>query len=281
MFLRFKLFIPLALLTFTSVFSVFAQETTDKKEEKKAETPVVKGKDAAATYTVDQIVESSILIYAFPGGRETLNQIRKTTIERGRTTVNRADGISENAAYQKWVIRGTSLDKEKIRLDQDFPSAKYSLVYASDKIFGIFKDSVFTPSEDASKGFENQIIHGPEALLRFKENESKIELSGRDKVMGVDLYLIDVTDKLNRKTRFYLSAKSYRIMMLSYEEGSVKFKRKFYDYNYAQGTLVAFRTVLWAGEKIVEETDIQTVTFGQKVDVDPVCKRGLNLFLQL
>jgi hypothetical protein len=273
-FLRFKLFIPLALLTFTSVFSVFAQETTDKKEEKKTEMPAANAKDAAKNFTVEQIVESTILIYAFPGGRETLNQIRKTTIERGRTTVTRADGATEGAAYQKWILRGASLDKERIRLDQDFPSAKYSLVYNTDKIFGIFKDSVFTPSVDASKGFENQIIHGPEALLRFKENESKIELSGRDKVMGVDLYLIDVTDKLNRKTRFYISAKSYRIMMLGYEEDGVKFRRKFYDYNYAQGTLVAFRTVLWAGEKIVEETDIQTVTFGQRVDADLFISAG-------
>jgi hypothetical protein len=273
-FLRFKLFIPLALLIFTSVFSVSAQETTEKKEEKKVETPAGNPKDAAKNFTVDQIVESTILIYAFPGGRETLNQIRKTSIERGRTTVTNADGATESGAYQKWIIRAASLDKEKIRLDQDFPSARYSLVYNSDKIFGIFKDSVFTPSKDAAKGFENQIIHGPEAFLRFKENESKIELAGRDKIMGVDLYFIDVTDKQNRKTRFYVSAKSYRIMMLDYEDEGVKYRRKFYDYNYAQGTLVAFRTVLWAGEKIVEETDIQTVTFGQKVDEDLFVSAG-------
>jgi hypothetical protein len=273
-FLRFKLFIPLALLVFSSIFSVSAQETADKKEEKKTETPAANSKDAAKNYTVDQIAESTILIYAFPGGRETLNQIRKTTIERGRTTVTRPDGASENAAYQKWILRAATLDKEKIRLDQDFPSSRYSLVYNSDKIFGIFKDSVFTPNAEVSKGFENQIVHGTEAFLRYKENESKIELAGRNKIMGVDLYLIDVIDKLNRKTRFYISAKSYRIMMLEYEEGEVKFKRKFYDYNYAQGTLVAFRTVLWAAEKIVEETDVQTVTFGQKVDEDLFVSAG-------
>ena len=84
--------------------------------------------------------------------------------------------------------------------------------------------------------------------------------------MGVDFYLLDVTDKQNRKTRFYVSSKSFRVMMLEYEEGGVKYKRKFYDYNYAQGTLVPYRSVLWANDKQIEETDIGTITFGQKIE---------------
>ncbi len=54
--------------------------------------------------------------------------------------------------------------------------------------------------------------------------------------------------------------------MLTYEDSGVKYRRKFYDYNYAQGTLVPYRSVLWADEKKVEETEIGTITFGQKVD---------------
>ena len=34
--------------------------------------------------------------------------------------------------------------------------------------------------------FQNQIWHGLEALLRYKENESKLELAGREKIMGVE-----------------------------------------------------------------------------------------------
>jgi hypothetical protein len=55
-------------------------------------------------------------------------------------------------------------------------------------------------------------------------------------------------------------------MMLEYEDGGNKYRRKFYDYNYAQGTLVPYRTVLYEGDKVVEETDVGTVTFGQKVE---------------
>jgi hypothetical protein len=55
-------------------------------------------------------------------------------------------------------------------------------------------------------------------------------------------------------------------MMLEYESENVKFKRKFYDYNYAQGTLVPYRSVLWANDREVEETEVGTVTFGQKIE---------------
>lgn len=217
--------------------------------------------------TAEQVVETSLIAaYGFGSGRGLLNQIRKTTSERGKASYTNAEGKIEQANYQKFIIRAESLDKEKIRLDQEFPNARYSLVLNEDKIFGIYNNTVFTPREDAAKSFENQIVRGLEAFLRYKENGSTIELGPREKIMGVDYYLIDLTDKQGRKTRFYVSAKSWRVLMLTYEEGGVKYKRKFYDYNYAQGTLVPFKTVLWADEKIVEETEIGTVTFGQKVD---------------
>jgi hypothetical protein len=33
--------------------------------------------------------------------------------------------------------------------------------------------------------------------------------------------------------------------MLSYTDAGVKYKRRFYDYNYAQGTLVPSHSILW------------------------------------
>ena len=56
--------------------------------------------------------------------------------------------------------------------------------------------------------------------------------------------------------------------MLDYEDNGVKYRRKFYNYNYAQGTLVPFQTVLYADGKIIENMEISTITFGQKIDED-------------
>ncbi len=267
MFLRFNTFILLfALLFLTAVSSVFAQETANKKEksDKKTATPTASFNKEAAT--AEQVAESAILIYGGLGGRQTLDQIRKTALERGKITVKNAEGKTEQANYERWILRGDSLGKERIRFEQEFPNAKFALIYNGEKVFGLFNNSVFAPREDASQGFENQIWHGLEALLRYKENGSTLELVKRDKVMGVDYYVVNVMDKQNRKTRFYVSAKKFRVMMLEYTEGGVNYRRKFYNYNYAQGTLVPYRTVLWANDNQIEESEVQTISFGQKID---------------
>jgi hypothetical protein len=272
-FLSFRT-IFLFILISTSVSLAFAQNVTvskenaDKKTEKKDKKDDKPKQQLADVNnaTPEQVAESAIIIYGGLLGRQNLNQIRKTTLERGKIYITDAVGKTETANYERFVLRGESLNKEKIRLDQAFPDAKYSLVYTGEKVFGLFNDSVFTPREDASTGFQSQIWHGLEGLLRYKENESKVELAGREKIMGVDFFLVDVTDKQSRKTRFYVSSKSFRVMMLEYEEAGVKYKRKFYDYNYAQGTLVPYRSVLWANERQVEEVEIGTITFGQRIE---------------
>src|SRR5687767_11002306 len=179
-----------------------------------------------------------------------MSQIRKTTLERGTVSATNAEGSIERSNYPRFTIRADTLPKEKVRLDQELPTARYSLVFNDSKIFGIYNNNVFTPRDDAAKTFENQIVHSLDAFLRYKENESTIELAGREKLQGVDYYLIDITDKQGNKTRFYVSAKQFRVMILTYEDGGVKYKRRFYDYNYAQNTLVPFRSVLWADDKI-------------------------------
>ena len=272
---RFKILTPVVLFVLTLASPGLAQtpaaratpapKTAAKKDEKKP-APTIVSKDAAKTATAEQVAESVIFIYGLGGGRATLNQIRKTALERGKISVTNPEGRTDQATYQRWTQRAETLTKEKIRLDQEFPKGSYALVFNDEKIFGIVDNSVFTPTENASKAFENQIVHGLEALLRYKENDSKITLAGREKLLGVDYYLLDVTDKQSRSTRFYISAKSFRVMMLDYEQAGIKYRRKFYDYNYAQGTLVPFRTTLSAGNKIIEETEVGTITFGQKID---------------
>lgn len=267
-FLRVKSVLLFTILFLTAFSFVSAQETEKKDENQEAEkpAPIQPNLDLSKNVTADGVAESAIFIYGGLTGRNGLNQIRKTTFERGKMTIVNSDGTTDNANYQRWIIRGDSLETEKNRFEQTFPSTKYSLVYDGEKTFGIYDNTIFTPRETALNSFQNQIWHGLEALLRYKENGSKLELVGRDKIMNVDFYVVDVTDKQNRKTRFYVSVKTLRVMILEYEEGGVKYKRKFYDYNYSQGTLVPYRTVLWADGKQVEETEIMTITFGQKVE---------------
>jgi len=242
--------------------------TEEKKaaDQKKQQKPASTKANPNQPPTAESVVESAIVIYGGLGGRQTLEQIRKTTIERGRMSLVNPQGLTEAVNYQRWSIRGENLDKEKIRADLEYPNIRYAIVRADEKTYGIYNDAVFAPRSDASKEFENRVFHGLEALLRYKESGSTIELAGHDKILGVDYHLVDVTDKAERKTRFYISSKTYRVMMIDYEEDGIKYRRKFYNYNYAQGTLVPFRSTLTADGKQIEETEVLTVTFGQKVD---------------
>ncbi|MGI8812195.1 MAG: hypothetical protein ACR2IH_06655 [Pyrinomonadaceae bacterium] len=279
MILRIRSIVTLSLLCGSFVVGASGQAVTsttkvaDKVAEKKTSTPAEEPKsakapkiDASKPLTAEQVAESTILVYAFPGGRETLNHIRQTAVEKGKTTTTGADGKSDSANYQRWTLRSATDGSEKIRLDQEYSTARFSLVSSEDKVFGIFNESVFTPRDDATRAFQNQNTYNIEALLRYKENGSTISLAGRQKELGVEYYMMDVTDKQQRKMRFYVSVKSFRVMMLAYEDTGLKYKRKYYNYNYAQGTLVPYRSVLYAGDKVIEETEIGTVTYGQKID---------------
>jgi len=265
---HFKFLALLVSLILTSFFSLAAQENKTSEKPKKAEKQKQQNTDLSKNATADQVAESVIFVFGGGGGRANLQQIRRTAIERGRLNITNADGTTEQASYEKRILRGDNLEKERIRVDQEFPTAKYALIYNDNKVSGLFNESVFTPREDASKAFQNQLWHGIEALLRYKENGATLELAKREKFMNVEYFVLDVTDKQSRKTRFFISAKSFRVMWLEYTQDAIKYTRRFYDYRYAQGTLVPYRTVLLANDKQIEETTISTVTFGQKLEED-------------
>jgi hypothetical protein len=221
------------------------------------------------TFTAEEIAESTILIY---GSRPVLNQIRRNGIERGRVVRYGADGRNEEASYERRFVRGESTDKDKIRLDQKAQSLEYSLIYGGGRLWGIINGAAFTPRQDAAATFLSQQRHSIDTLLRYKENGSTLTLIGREKQKGIDLYVLDLVDKDKQSTRYYISVKTLHILWLEYQEPSsaggapIKFVRKFYDYRYAQSTLVPYRSVLVENGKDSVETRIMTVTFGIKID---------------
>ena len=215
------------------------------------------------TYTAEQIAESAIFIY---GSRPVLQQIRRNGVERGRITRLANDGKMEEATYERVFVRGDTLDNDKIRLDQKMPTLEYSLIFGGGQLWGMINGAAFTPRQDAAAAFMSQHRHSIEALLRYKETGATVKLIGKDKQKGLDLYVLDLIDKEQRTTRFYVSAKTLHILWLEYEERGAKFSKRFADYRYAQSTLVPFRTILLEDGKQTQETRILTVTFGVKVD---------------
>ena len=224
--------------------------------------------DRNKALTAEQVAELTVLVY---GSRPVLAQIRRNGVERGRITRFMTDGKTEEATYERRFIRGESADKDKIRLDQKMPTMEYSLIFGEGRLFGVINGAAFTPRQDAADAFLSQHHHSIENLLRYKENGAAINLVGKDKKKGLDLYVLDVTDKDKRTTRYYISAVTFRVLWLEYEEANsgaapLKYSKRFSDYRYAQSTLVPYRTILMEDGKQTQETRILTVTFGVKVD---------------
>ncbi len=251
-----KFRIILLALAVMSCFPFVASAQTD------TEKPVA----TSGGLTGEGLIEAVIIVYAGFQTQERLDQVRKTTAERGRSTLIGAGDREETITYERFIIRAEKFSDEKMRLNQNFPNARFALVYDGSRHFGIFNESEFVPREDAIVAFRSYNLRGLEALIRYKANGFTPTIAGEERVMGVDYNLLDLTDEVGNRTRFYVSKKSFRVMMLEYEESGIKFQRRFYDYNYAQGTLVPFRTVLFANGRKVEEIRIQTITFGQKVE---------------
>jgi len=244
-----------------------AQETkpqeTKPAPEKASEAKPKENKQAGdVKFTAEQIVESTILIY---GTRPALEHIRRFGVERGKITRYNAEGNAEEANYERRFIRGENLDKDKIRLDQKLPTMEYSLIFGDGKLWGLINGAAFTPRQDATANFISQHHHSIDSLLRYKECGSTLTLVGKDQQKGLDLYVVDLTDKEKRKTRYYISAKSLRILWLEYEEGSVKYTKKFLDYRPVQQTLAPYRTVLFEDGRQSQEIRVLTITYGIKV----------------
>src|SRR6185369_11236304 len=243
------------------------QETKqpEKKQDAKAAEPKQNGKDVK--YTAEQVGESVILIY---GTRPALEHIRRNGVERGKITRTDTEGKTEESDYERRFIRGENLDKDKIRLDQKLPTMEYSLIFGDGKLWGLINGAAFTPRQDATASFISQHHHSLDSLLRYKECGSTITLVGKDQQKGLDLFMIDLVDKDNRKTRYYISARSLRVLWLEYEEGNpggvaVKYTRKFLDYRVVQQTLVPYRTVLVEDGRQSQESRVLTITYGVKV----------------
>jgi hypothetical protein len=230
--------------------------------------PIQQNRDAK-TPTAEQVAET--VIYAF-GVRERMAQVRRTGLERGRITRTGEDGRTEEISYERAFKRGETLEKDKVRLDQRRPSAEYSLVFNEGNVFGVVRGTPFTPREEEVNTFLSDRRHSLDALLRYKEAGATLTLAGRETHKGIETWALDLEDKQKSRTRYYISAKSFKVLWLEYEAAPpgggtpVKYRRNFHDYRLVQGTAVPFRTVLLMGDRQLEESQILTVTYGVKME---------------
>ncbi|MCA1593334.1 MAG: hypothetical protein LC754_11940 [Acidobacteria bacterium] len=226
-------------------------------------------KAEAKPVTAEQVAETVILVF---GQRERLSQIRRSGVERGQLVRTTDDGRAENISYERSFKRGETIEKDKIRLDQKKPTLEYSLILNDGHVWGLVKGTPFTPRQEDVADFLAESQHSLDILLRYKENGATLNLAGKDKQKGIEMWILEVTDKNKLRTRYYVSTKSGKVLALEYEDTApgdtkpVKFRRTFHDYQVVQGTSVPKRTVLFENDRQVEDAQILSVVYGIKMD---------------
>lgn len=231
---------------------------------------------------VEVIVELAIIAY---GGRKQLETVRAAIQEEGtiRLATDQGD-LTGN--YLLRSIRKEKSWQDLLRVDlelssadsqsQTTPQIKYVIGFNGASVWSAQNGQYVSPRAGADVAFRAQLTHEYMALLRYREDGSKIELIGPEKVVGVDTNVVELTTPDGEKTRYWISAKTYRILHCEYElklaEGQPPTKYRI-DYYYTpfsnavvQNTLLPVRREMKQDGKFVQEIRVTNAIYSAKLE---------------
>src|SRR5262249_43765894 len=170
------------------------------------------------------IVEFTIIAY---GGRKGIETARAAASEEGTIKLV-TDSGDLSGTYIGRSMRGEKswLDLLTGDLQLNPPGStdregnqpiKYTVAFNGASVWSAQNGQYITPKPEAEVAFKAQLTHEYMALLRYKEDGSKVELVGPETVVGVPTNVIDLTTTTGEKTRFWVSTKTYRILHAEYE----------------------------------------------------------------
>jgi hypothetical protein len=272
--------VVLALTVFTIPASMRAGMPEEKKEqEKDKEKKEVKERSGSKKdekeqlkrlekLTAEQLAEVVILAY---GGRGELQQVRINGSEEGNIRLTSSDKDIEGRIVRRFN-RKEATTQDLMRIDVDLPKEKLTFGFNGYTVWAARDGVNFTPSQEAEASFLASLTHSYDALLRYKEQESTVERCGEECVVGIDTVMLDLTRKNGQKTRYYISAKTYRILHLEYElklrpeDQPTKYRESFFDFRPIQNTLVPTKSLLYENGRFIQEIKLTQVKYHTKLD---------------
>lgn len=252
----------------------------EKELEKAKKQEEAKGGQVKLTQ-VETIVELAIIAY---GGRKQLETARAAIQEAGTIKLATDQGdLSGNYLLRSMRKEKSSRDLLRVDLElspadnsQSAPAIKYVIAFNGASVWSAQNGQYVSPRAGADTAFRAQLTHEYVALLRYKEDGSKIEYVGPETVIGVDNNVIDLTNPEGEKTRYWLSTRTYRVLHCEYElklvEGQPPTKYRI-DYYYTplshavvQNTLLPVRREMKQNGKFVQEIRLSNVTYSAKLE---------------
>jgi len=216
----------------------------------------------------EEVVERSILVYTYGGGRPVLYGIQRNGTLRALIKFFTPEGTREGKSVTKF-IRKPKLAEDLRMIDLELPGTRYIIGFDGQETWTIHDGEVQKPTEEAVAAFQSGQEHSFEALLRYKENGSKLEYAGTKKLGTVEMDLIDMTSPSGARTRYEISRRTAHIIYAEYEDSKstpVKYRLYFKDFKPVQNTLVPHEIQVFQDGKLIEERKLVETAFNIQLD---------------
>jgi hypothetical protein len=213
----------------------------------------------------EDVVERSILFY---GSRAALYGVQRNGTLRALIKFFTDEGTREGKSVTKFIRKG-KLAEDLLMIDLELPGTRYIIGYDGQETWAIQDGEIQKPPEDAVEAFRSAHEHSYEALLRYKENGSKLEYVGTNKLGTLEMDIIDMISPSGARTRYEISRKSWRIIYASYEDSKptpVKYRLYFKDFKPVQNTLVPHEIQVFQDGKLIEERRLVESVFNIQLD---------------
>jgi hypothetical protein len=217
----------------------------------------------------EDLIERSILIYTYGGGRAALYGIQRNGTLRALIKFFTPEGTREGKSVTKF-IRKPKLAEDLLMIDLELPSTRYIIGFDGQETWAIQDGEAQKPGEEAVAAFRSAHEHSYEALLRYKENGSKLEYVGMNKLSTLlEMDIIDMTSPSGARTRYEVSHKSGRIIYANYEDSNptpVKYRLYYKDFKPVQNTLLPHEIQVFQDGNLIEERRLVEATFNTQLD---------------
>ncbi len=226
----------------------------------------------------EEVAERAIMAY---GSRAAVYAVQRNGTLRALVKFMSADGTREGKTVTKFIRKEKLKDDLRI-VDLDLPGTRYVLGFDGKETWNIHDGEIQKLSDEVIKAFHVAHAHSYESLLRYKENEGKLEYVANTKLGNLEMDIVDLVLPDGVRTRYEVSRKSGRILYLSYEEKAnpqavpSKFRLYFKDFHVIQNTLLPYITMVYQNDKLIEERKIVEAVFNVQIKDDAFKAENFN-----
>jgi len=215
----------------------------------------------------EEVVEKSLLAY---GSRAAIYAVQRTGKIGALVKFHTADGIREGKSVLKF-LRKQKLNEDLLMIELEMPDTKYMIGFDGTETWTVHDGQPQKPGPEEVNALRSAHEHSYEALLRYRENNSKLEYVGNKNLGVLTVDILDLVSPEGVRTRYEISRKTYRILYLDYEDNSnpsepVKYRINFRDFRPVQNMYIPYETLVFKDGKLVEERKVIEAAFNVQLD---------------